>query len=81
MGADALSQLPLLNPEGLVSVRQAEERFEDAYFFYPVQNYMNEVYPLSYSAIETAQNNDNARSSDYSYLKTSKVSKTSNGLF
>ena len=58
VGADALSRLPLLNPEEPVSVRQAEERFKDAYLFYPVQNYMNEIYPLSFKAIETAQNND-----------------------
>jgi len=38
VGADALSKLLLINPEDPVSMRQAEERFEDAYLFYPTQN-------------------------------------------
>ena len=58
VGADALSRLPLLDPEEPVSVRQAEERFLDSYLFYPLQNFMTEVYPLRFDAIATAQQND-----------------------
>ena len=58
VGADALSRLPLLDPEEPVSVRQAEERFQDSYLFYPVHNFMTEAYPLRFDAIATAQQND-----------------------
>lgn len=58
MVADALSRLPLLDTEDPPFVRQAEERFEDAYLFYPVQNYMEETYPFNFAAIAQAQVED-----------------------
>jgi hypothetical protein len=58
LAADALSRLPLSDCEDPPLVRQAEERFEDAYLFYPVQNYMDEAYPLGFNALAAAQRND-----------------------
>ena len=58
IAADALSRLPLLDTEDPSSVRQAEERFQDAYLFYPVQNYMADAYPLCFSALADGQLQD-----------------------
>ena len=56
--ADALSRLPLMDTDVPSSVRQAEERFYDAYLFYPVQNHMNALYPLDYSKLSNVQGMD-----------------------
>ena len=58
VAADALSRLPMMESEEPSSVRQAEERFNDSYLFYPVQNYMDAIYPLGYKQMEEVQKND-----------------------
>ena len=58
VAADALSRLPLMNLEDPSLVRQAEERFDDSYLFYPVQNHMNAIYPIGYSNIQQHQATD-----------------------
>lgn len=56
--ADALSRLPLMDTDVPSSVRQAEERFMDAYLFYPVQNHMHALYPMNFKQLEEVQMND-----------------------
>ena len=56
--ADALSRLPLMDTDVPSSVRQAEERFMDAYLFYPVQNHMHSLYPMNFKKLEEVQLND-----------------------
>lgn len=58
IAADAMSRLPMLEAGDPPLVRQAEERFDDSYLFYPAQNHMNSVYPLGYKNIETHQSSD-----------------------
>jgi Reverse transcriptase (RNA-dependent DNA polymerase). len=56
--ADALSRLPLLEPEEPSSVRQAQERFDDSYLFYPVQDRMQAPCPVTLANIQAIQNAD-----------------------
>jgi Reverse transcriptase (RNA-dependent DNA polymerase)./Integrase core domain. len=56
--ADALSRLPLLEPEEPSSVRQAQERFDDSYLFYPVQDRMHAPCPVTLANIQALQNAD-----------------------
>ena len=58
VAADALSRLPMMESEDPLSVSQAEERFHESYLFYPVQNYMDAVYPLDYNALSLVQQQD-----------------------
>jgi transposase InsO family protein len=56
--ADALSRLPLIEPEEPISVRQAQARFDDAYHFYPVQNRMQNPSPVSFPTLQRHQRAD-----------------------
>jgi hypothetical protein len=56
--ADALSRLPLIEPEEPSSVRQAQERFDNSYLFYPVQDRMNNPCPVKLANIRAHQQVD-----------------------
>jgi Reverse transcriptase (RNA-dependent DNA polymerase)./Integrase core domain. len=53
--ADALSRLPLLEPEEPSSVEQAQDRFHESYLFYPVQHRMNDLCPVTMPNLHQAQ--------------------------
>ena len=55
--ADALSRLPILDPDVPLSLRRAQSRFEESYLFYPVQHRMNSVSPITFKNIESHQRN------------------------
>ena len=60
VAADAISRLPMMDTEVPSLVRQAEERFNESYLFYPVQHHMNSLYPLSFKNLEEHQAADAA---------------------
>jgi hypothetical protein len=58
LAADALSRLPLLEPEEPLSVEQAQDRFHESYLFYPVQHRMQELCPVTIANLHRAQQGD-----------------------
>jgi hypothetical protein len=58
--ADALSCLPLLEPEEPLSVEQAHDRFHESYLFYPVQHHMQELCPVTLANLRRSQQGDAA---------------------
>jgi hypothetical protein len=58
LGADAISRLPLLEADEPSSVRQAQERFNDSYLFYPVQDRLIATCPVSLPLIASKQLED-----------------------
>jgi hypothetical protein len=58
LGADAISRLPILEPDEPSSVRQAQERFHDSYLFYPVQDRLISTCPVSLPLIALKQLED-----------------------
>jgi hypothetical protein len=56
--ADALSRLPLLEPEEPLSVEQAPDRFHESYLFYPIQHRMQELCPVTLANLRQTQQGD-----------------------
>ena len=55
VGADALSRLPIMDPEEPISILKAQERFETSYLFYPVQYRLSKTCPIRLEAIQESQ--------------------------